>query len=335
MKHISTSFIFACFMLCLQTNSFGQFKKYVLVEHFTNTKCSICASKNPQLFTTLDLYPNDVHHISIHPSTPYNTCELYLANPVENQARANFFNVQGTPQVFLNGTAATINNQLASKIATQATAQSLLNIKVENTPTATGRHGKITLQVSEDIHSQPSQGYKIFVAVVEKTLNYSSPNGETVHHNVFRDYWGTNGLGQSFTLPTFGNPTVIEQDFTYDPTWNANEMYLMAYVQNMDTKEILNSGTEFDPIVSSVKDNFEAKSIRFTPNPANDLTTINAGENNIKQVELYNLAGKQVIAVQNIEKTMFDLNLSACKSGIYIAKVTTSEGVFSQKLVKI
>jgi hypothetical protein len=175
----------------------------------------------------------------------------------------------------------------------------------------------------------------LFVAVVEKTLNYASPNGETVHHNVFRDYWGTNGQGQSFTLPTSSSPTVIEQDFTYDPSWNASEMYLMAYIQNMDTKAIINSGTEFDPIATSVQDNFEAKSISFTPNPANEITVINAGDSNIEQVELYNLAGKQEVVVRNIEKKVFDLNLSACKSGIYIAKVTTSAGVYSQKLVKI
>jgi hypothetical protein len=332
MKHISTSVFIACFMLCLQTSSFGQFKKYVLAEHFTNSKCSICAGKNPILYAATNQYPVDVHHISIHPSTPYNTCQLYLANTTENQARADFYSIVGTPQVMLNGTAASINNQLAAKIGTLVAATSPLYIEVKNTATATGRHGKITLRVNQDL---PVGTYKLFVAEVEKTLNCSSPNGETVHHDVFRDYWGTTGQGQSFTLPTPGVETIIEQDFTYNATWNAADMYLMAYVQNTTTKEIINSGTEFDPIVTSVKDNFETKSISFTPNPADESTIINAGDNNIEQVELYNLAGKQVIAVRNIEKTVFDLNLNACKSGIYIAKVTTSMGVYSQKLVKI
>jgi hypothetical protein len=335
MKHISTSVLFVCFMLCLQTRSFGQFKKFILAEHITNTKCSICATKNPQIFATLDLYPNDVHHISIHPSTPYPTCALYLSNTVENQARADFYNISGTPQVFLNGKLTSTNStQLAAKLSTLTTAQSLLNIRVENTVTATGRHGKITLQVSANQFS-PDTTYKLFVALVEKTVSNVYPGNATVHKNVFRDYWGTTGQGQSFTAPTPGNPTIIEQDFTYNASWDASKMYLMAYVQNMVTKEIINSGTEFDPTVTSVKDNFESKSISFTPNPANEITVINAGEKIIEQVELYNLAGKQLIAVRNIESVKYDLNLSACKSGVYIVKVTTSTGIYSQKLVKM
>jgi Secretion system C-terminal sorting domain/Outer membrane protein Omp28 len=332
MKHISTSILAAILMICFQTTSFAQYKKYVLAEHFTNTKCGICAGKNPILFTAINQYTADVHHISVHPSTPYNTCALYLANTTENQGRANYYSIQGTPQLFLNGTAASINNQLAAKIGTLTTATSPLYIEVKNTTTATGRHGKITLRTNEVL---PAGTYKLHVALLEKTLNYSSPNGETVHHNVMRDFWGTNGAGLDFTLPTPGNETVIEQDFTLNSTWVANEMYLLAYVQNTATKEIINSGSEFDPIVTGVEDNFKVQKINFTPNPATDVTRINAGENMIEQVELFDLSGKQIVSAKNIENTQFDLNLTTCKSGIYIAKVTTKEGVYSQKLVKI
>jgi hypothetical protein len=330
MKHISTSILVAFLMLSFQSTSFAQYKKYVLAEHFTNSKCSICAGKNPILFTAINQYPADVHHISVHPSTPYNTCALYLANAPENQGRANFYNIQGTPLLYLNGVAGSINNQLAAKIATLVNTISPLYIEVKNTATATGRHGKITLRTNTVL---PAGTYKLHVALLEKTLNYASPNGETVHHNVMRDFWGANGAGLDFTLPTPGNETVIEQDFTLSSDWVASEMYLLAFVQNTVTKEIINSGSEFDPIVTGVEDNLTAQKINFTPNPATDVTRINAGETMIEQVELFDLNGKQIIAAKNIENTQYDLQLTACKSGIYIAKVTTKEGVYAQKLV--
>jgi hypothetical protein len=332
MKHISTSLLFSFFMLSLQTTTFAQYKKYVLAEHFTNSKCGICAGKNPQLFAAINQYPSDVHHISVHPSTPYNTCQLYLANTTENQGRADFYSIQGTPQVALNGVLTTINNQLGGKIALLATEVSPLYIEVKNTATANGRHGKITLRTSETL---PAGTYKLHVGLLEKTLNYTSPNGETVHHNVMRDFWGTNGAGLDFTLPTPGNETVIEQDFTLNTTWIASEMYLMAYVQNVTTKEIINSGSEFDPIVTGVEDNLVANNISFTPNPTYDMTRINAGDVSIDKVELYDLAGKQISQVSNVANTQFDLKLNDCKSGIYIIKVSTKEGVYSQKIVKI
>jgi hypothetical protein len=50
----------------------GQVAKKIIVEHFTNTKCSICASRNPGFHTNLSANPT-VQSISIHPSSPYST----------------------------------------------------------------------------------------------------------------------------------------------------------------------------------------------------------------------------------------------------------------------
>ena len=40
-----------------------------IVEHFTNTKCSVCGSRNPGFLTNKNRFPS-LSYISIHPSAP-------------------------------------------------------------------------------------------------------------------------------------------------------------------------------------------------------------------------------------------------------------------------
>lgn len=88
----------------LSSSLFAQVPRNIIVEHFTNTKCSVCASRNPGFQTNLNAHP-DVRQISIHPSSPYSTCLLSQQNTVDNDARTNYYGVYGgTPRLVINGT---------------------------------------------------------------------------------------------------------------------------------------------------------------------------------------------------------------------------------------
>ncbi|MCB0530326.1 MAG: hypothetical protein KDC65_17730, partial [Saprospiraceae bacterium] len=105
-------FLFAATALSAQSSA----KQYVMIEHFTNTKCPTCASKNPAFYNLINQYPDDIHHISIHPPIPYNTCGLYLANTTENSARANFYGIFGTPSIAINGTLQPISTPMLTQV---------------------------------------------------------------------------------------------------------------------------------------------------------------------------------------------------------------------------
>ena len=80
----------------------AQAKRYIFMEHFTNTWCSICGSQNPKFYSVLKNYEGNYHHMTIHPSFPYNQCPLYNANKTENSLRANYYSVSSTPTVVIN-----------------------------------------------------------------------------------------------------------------------------------------------------------------------------------------------------------------------------------------
>lgn len=92
------------FQLALTTQMNAQMvAKKVIVEHFTNSRCGVCASKNPSLFTNLTSHP-DILHISYHPSSPYSSCVFSQSNPAENDSRTNFYGIfGGTPRIVIQG----------------------------------------------------------------------------------------------------------------------------------------------------------------------------------------------------------------------------------------
>jgi hypothetical protein len=90
-------------MLALAYTSSAQVQKTVLVEHFTNSRCGVCANKNPGLYQNLASHP-DVLHIAFHPSAPYASCIFSQYNPVENDNRTKFYSIYGgTPWIVING----------------------------------------------------------------------------------------------------------------------------------------------------------------------------------------------------------------------------------------
>jgi hypothetical protein len=312
-------------------------KKYVLVEHITNSKCGICANRNPALYTLIQQPNNadDVHHVTIHPSIPYNSCRLYQANTAENEAWRNVYGVSSTPRVALNGT---LLPPSSGALLTQAqldglnTQTSPLNVRVEETVNGTSRTAKVTLG---SVGTLPQGNYRVFVALLEKNVKLNNPvevTGEN-HYNVFRDML-TAVTGDAFTPAPKGGGVVLNYTFTANAAWNANELYVLAFVKNMDTKAVENSGTRFDPTVTLGAGEVTPVSVQIMPNPAADLAYAQIEDDAIESTEIFALDGSRVwLSAQPAQGTV-ELPLTTLKSGVYMVKMTGSKGVYVGKLVK-
>ena len=114
MKHISPYLLISVGLLfTIQTHA--QTPRKVIVEHFTNTRCGICGSRNPGLFTNLSSSP-DVMHMAVHPSRPYASCVLNQHNPTESDDRAKYYGIfGGTPRVVVQGEAKPVSQNFGAK----------------------------------------------------------------------------------------------------------------------------------------------------------------------------------------------------------------------------
>ncbi len=305
-------------------------KRYITLEHFTNSRCSNCASQNPGFFSVIANFEDDVHHIAYHPPYPYNSCLFYQANTAENTARATFYNLTGTPRVFRNGLNGTTANQI--------TAAMLQSLQGQTSPialTVTETSGN-TRQATIDVYTDgdaPTGNLRLFAAIVEREIDYTSPNGETVHHNVFRKML-TNIAGDPFTAAATGNSVVAEFTYSLENNWNADEIYVLAFVQNVDTKEVLNSGTRFDPIFTSTKETSEAAAFEFYPNPTKGAVTLRFAQPVSGTLSLLNIQGKHVYSkpLENEQNTMLDM--TDVPAGCYVLQVQTAEGISVRQLVR-
>lgn len=172
--------------------------KNVIVEHFTNTRCSACASRNPNFYNALKPNPN-VIHIAFHPSAPYSACIFSTQNKVQNDARPKFYGIFGsTPRFVINGTelpgSQVVNSTVYNEFNNQTTPVDL-QVKVAKAGT------DIEVSFNVNIKSNNTIGsVNYLVALVEDTVFYNAPNGEKIHRDVFRRSFSNDAL-PSFMVP--------------------------------------------------------------------------------------------------------------------------------------
>ena len=166
--------------------AFSQVLKKAVVEHFTNTNCSVCASRNPGFYTNLTTQTN-VLHLAIHPSSPYPNCLLYQQNTTANDARTNYYGVYGsTPRLVINGTVISASaNYSSSAIFTPylgLTSPASIRIVQEKF-----NADSIRLTITIKTEAANTLGaLLLFVALAEDTVFYTGGNGEPLHFDVFR-----------------------------------------------------------------------------------------------------------------------------------------------------
>ncbi len=298
----------------------AQVEKTIVVEHFTNTVCSTCANANPALFSLLDNY-SEVLHISYHPSSPYSSCAFNQHNPIENDARTNYYGIYGaTPRVVLQGEVVGFQVPIlnAGDIEAQLgqTSDFKMNItqeKLENDMV----HVSISIK---KVSASASQSQKIYAIIAEKEINYAAPNGETLHHEVFRKV-----LTNQFINLTVGDSVMINTSYTIDNSWDEDELIVTGMVQDVDNKMILQAfeSDKLDSSPSFIRDN-EILSLDgvLYPNPATDVIRISSSvQNQFVKAEFYAMTG-------NIVKSFTDLrsmNISDLPEGIYMTVLTDDD----------
>lgn len=307
-------------------------KKFILLEHFTNSRCSVCASKNPAFYNTISNYENDVHHIAYHPPIPYNNCIFYLANPTENAARGDYYNLDGSPKLFINGTAAPGGSQLVTTATLNANLGLFSPLQVVVAESGDlNRTATITVKtVGSEV---PAGNLRLFVAVVEKVVNYNAPNGENVHHDVFREML-PDITGAPFTAAAAGSEITVTYPYTVESGWSADQVYVMAFVQNVDTKEVINSGTKFDATTTATAEITDQATINIYPNPADgdsyvDLSNLEKGN---KTIRVRNTAGQEVYQVVTNE-AVIKIPSGDFAGGLYFMEVTGGGKSIVSKLI--
>jgi Outer membrane protein Omp28/Secretion system C-terminal sorting domain len=326
----STFFICLSIFFTWQSGT-AQTPKYATLELFTNTPCPICGSQNPGLFTKLQDYEGEYHLVSFYPGKPYSSCIFYQANISENTTRLNFYpQVFGTPTVAINGTQFKSSAGVSTAVLDGVTGgESWLSVDVDET---TGGLRTVNIALRDHVGGSATSA-KLFAVIVERLIVYNAPNGETMHHNVFRKFL-TNTAGDNIDMSSGAANKTYQ--YALDASWQADETYVVAWVMDPDTKEIFNSGTKYDPdITSGTRDITEEVSLRLYPNPAaSEINIALSEEVHDASFRVFDVRGR-VISEQVASGAHLTLNTSTWPVGNYQVSIEYNGKVLQGKFAVV
>ena len=75
-------------------------------------------------------------------------------------------------------------------------------------------------------------------------------------------------------------------------------------------------------------------SYKVFPNPTQSVFNIENSELNIQSIELYDISGRYLKSIQDCNKSTISIDLTPFSNGIYFAKIKSSKGLRTEKVVK-
>lgn len=219
--------------------SFAQVQRVVLLEHFTQASCGPCATYNPAIEDLLSNNTNDLVCINYHVSWPgYDPMYFHNTSDVDN--RVSYYNVSGVPNSVLDGSY--YNGHPAgwgqSDIDTRLNASSKLSINL--TPKFSPAFDSVIVTMDIVAESSISSAVRAHIVIVEKNVSFSTPpgtNGEKDFSYVMKKMLPNAG-GTEIESMVEGESYQIVGRWKIDNLYQMNQIAVVAFVQNHDTKEM-------------------------------------------------------------------------------------------------
>jgi hypothetical protein len=311
------------FFAAISTQSvMAQVQKTMVLEHFTNSVCSICSSRNPGLFNNIAQQDNLIQ-ISFHPSSPYSSCLLNKYDKVGNDGRTNFYGIFGsTPRIVINGTviSASTNYNLSSIFDSYKNQTSAFEMKS-------------SLQANPDSFVSVTSIYKrsesalttatLAVFAAEDSLAYNAPNGEKLHHNVYRNNFSNSNI----TLPSaIGDSITIRHAIKKDVSLKENYVHAIAILQDNKTLIQASKSGQAPSMQTNSAKALKINNITTYPNPANSSINLPANTEN-GLIKIYGLSGNLMLSQQ----INGPINVNQLPDGFYTFTVQKNTEIYTGK----
>lgn len=308
--------------------------KKLLVEHFTNTLCSVCASRNPGFMSNLNMQVNPVY-LRFHPSAPYSACILNQVDKTGNDDRCKAYNMYGsTPRLAINGNPISANSNYNSSalFAPYLNEESSFEIKTSQLKSNNSLIVRITI-IKRDTSSLVNGN--LYVAALEDSLKYNAPNGEQLHTSTYRKAF-TSVSGQSVVLPSAINDSlVLYFTTTLNQSWNTKMISAIAILKSNTGTYIQSTETDMNQSdqTLSINSNMKENTYKIYPNPSSNFIEINGTDDNDNfEIVVYGFNGKELF--RETGNSTLKLDISGLTVGIYIIEIKSETRFETMKFVK-
>ena len=225
--------------------SFGQAKKYPLLEHFTQASCGPCAVLNPAFFDMYYRNAEKTHLIAYHSWWP-GTDPMFDHNESEQTSIIQNYGINSVPSTVINGNAiGSPSNLTEDNMNASLSSPVRVIVTEEDSSTPGERNVHVEVQTVGQVNGQ----LRLRVVAVEEPIQYNSPpgsNGEREFPYVFRKFL-TGAAGAVFAPAAIGESISFDYVMEMHDDWTAENMLAVAYVSRTSGREVLNSGVMGDP----------------------------------------------------------------------------------------
>ncbi|UTW62763.1 T9SS type A sorting domain-containing protein [bacterium SCSIO 12741] len=331
---------FLALLFMMMNEAQAQVPKTVMVEHFTNTRCGICGSRNPSFINYISSR-SDILHMSVHPSRPYNTCFLNNHNPSENDSRTQFYSgvFGSTPRIVVGGSVIAANVNYASMNTYSPYTGQTSPISIAIDPIGYEQSTEM-LKFRVVLHTEASHSLgnlSLLLAVTEDTVFFAAPNGENRHYNVFRQS-ATDVMGDPVTAATMvGDSMVYTYSLKYNSDWDFDRINATVIVQETASKEVVQAArqtkmNQMNQGPNSIEEMGTMHSLSIFPNPLRGSIIQFQNATQITSLQLFDLNGNQVAQREGHTEQWVLENLNP---GAYILRVNDEQhGTQTQLLIK-
>ncbi len=224
----------------------------VLIEDFANVSCVPCVISNKILESLTNVTYGHSKLVAIKYPTnfPSPNDPFYLANTVDCNSRISYYNIFFAPTTVIDGIERPISTDSLSVMA--AVDQRLtkeLRFRMDVSSSAVGAEYFITVTVKVLNGAGIDFSNSVLQTVVTETdFDFATPpgsNGETKFYDVMRVMLPSNA-GQSLSGMSQTEEVVFQSQTSINPNWVINNLHVVAFIQNTNTKEVYQTCSTFD-----------------------------------------------------------------------------------------
>ena len=240
--------ILATTTIDLNQSSTNSQNKVVLLEDFANVSCVPCVTSD-QIIESLfnNTYgPQKIAVVKFPTNFPSPNDPFYLANSSICNARMSYYNVIFAPTLVVDGTlrpSATDSVKVKEKIDERLSATAPFRIDVSSTFQDSSLIINLSVKAI-NLSGITLSDLVLYTIVTESDIEFDEApgaNGEKVFYNVLRKILPEdNGI-------SLGNITSTSLNWQTDllSNWNPDNLHVVAFIQNAQTKEVLQAGSDF------------------------------------------------------------------------------------------
>lgn len=326
-------------LIALISINLANAQKKVLVEYYTNTYCSACASASRDFNPYHDANEDKMVLIKYHTRIPYDNDSFYYANKPDGDYLRNKYTISGTPSVVINGTNVTHPFSLYGSSSTLLNDEYKKNLEVGLGFHHINLNGNVAdvMVMINDSNNILTSDDKLFVAGIEKFVNRNeftaSPgsNTETTYEHVLRRYISDI---QGDDIDSSSAMTSKSYMWTADNVKNADRIGIVVYIQNTKTKEVKAAEIKFVEETSSIN-NAQVKSIDIFPNPAQNNVSISIPNlDETVDMRLIDATGRTISVEKINANNNHQIDIAKLEPGIYTLQINAKNHNYIGKFFK-